>query len=124
MTRSSEAAILADDRVEEELGLLLHRLGERVVVLRIEQVVREDLVEVLQAQPLRRKTRRERLRALVGQHAAHLLLDSGGGRERADVRRPHQLGVRHRAPQEERQARRDVLVGEAEAGVADGAVAR
>ena len=71
-----QAAILAHDRIEEELGLLLHRLGERVVVLRIQQVVREDLVEVLQAQPLRRKPRRQRFRSLVGEHAAHLLLDA------------------------------------------------
>ena len=39
--------------------------------------------------------------------------------QRAEVGRANQLRVRHRAPQEERQARRDVFIREAEVGVAD-----
>ena len=41
-----------------------------------------DLVEVLQPQPLRGEARRQRLRALVGEHAAHLLLEPAGGLQR------------------------------------------
>ena len=107
------AAVLADEAVEEQLGLALHRLRQRVVVLRIQQVVRDDLVEVLQAQPLRREARRQRLRPRVGQHAPHLLLEAGGRAQRAGWPRLQQLGVRRRAPQEERQARGQIVVGDA-----------
>ena len=41
-------AIFTDDAVEEELGLAPHRSGERFVVLRIEQIVWKNLVEILE----------------------------------------------------------------------------
>ena len=80
-----------------------------LVELRIEQRVGDDLVEVLQPQPLRGEARGERLGARIGEHAPHLLLEHG--RRAQACPRPaslDQLLVRARAPEEERQPRREV----------------
>ena len=55
-----------------------------------------------------REPRRQRLAARVGEHAARLLLESGGRRERAVLGGREQLVVGARAPEEERQPRRQV----------------
>ena len=46
-----------------------------------------DLLEVLQAQPLRGEPRRERRRPRIGEHPAHLLVEDGRRPQRA-ARRP------------------------------------
>ena len=58
-----QAAILAHQAVEEELGLLLQRQRQRLIGIRIQDRIRNHLLEILQAQPLRRKSRRQRIGA-------------------------------------------------------------
>ena len=71
------------------------------------------LPDVLQPQPLAGESRRQRLGTLVGQHPAHLLLERHGVAQLPLRGGPRQLLVGHRAPQEERQPRREVEVGDA-----------
>ena len=62
--------ILANQAVDEELGLAHHRLRQRRVPVRIEMMIGANLLDVLQAQPLRRKSRRQRFRSRIGRAAA------------------------------------------------------
>ena len=71
------------------------------------------LVEVAQIQPLRREVVDQRLGALVGQHAAHLLLEHRGVLEAPVHRGIEQLVVGNAAPQEERQPRRQLEIVDA-----------
>ena len=68
--------IFAHDAVEEELRFALHRLGQAIVVLRVEQHVGMNLVEILQPQPLAREALRQRIRSRIREHPLHLLLDA------------------------------------------------
>ena len=94
------AAIFADEAVEEQFRLALHRAGERLVVLRVQQVVGEDLIEILQTQPLRCKPRRQRFRSRIGEHPLDLLLETRRGPQRTLGRRLDQFGVGNGVPEE------------------------
>src|SRR5204862_8099334 len=59
--------IVADDAVEEQLGFTLVRLSELVVERGKQQGVGMNLFDVLQPQPLRGETRRQRLGLGIGQ---------------------------------------------------------
>ena len=107
-----DAAILADDAVEEELGFADERFGERAVPVRVEQPVGPDLVDVLQPQPLRRKSRRQRLRSRVGQHALDLPVVDRRIAQRAVAGGLEQFLIRQGRPEEERQARGEVEIGQ------------
>ena len=89
-----QAAILANQAVEEQLGLLLQRQRQRLIGVRIQDRIRNHLLEVLQPQPLRREARGQGIGVRRRQHAARLL------RQRARQRQPALPGepsaTRHR----------------------------
>ena len=71
------------------------------------------LLEILEPEPLRREARRQRLSARVGHHAPDLPLYLGGIRQIAVLRELQQLLVGRRAPEEERESRRQIDVADA-----------
>jgi hypothetical protein len=85
---------------EEELRFAQHRRLELLVEVRIRAEVGIDLVEILQAQPLRGETRREDVGAAIGQQAASLPLDTLRRSQLSRIRRASQLGVGQRRPEE------------------------
>src|SRR5690606_5869071 len=101
------ASALAQNAVEEELRLPPEGLPQVVVEIRI--LVDDGLVtvEVAEREPLSREILGERLRARVLDHAAHLRLEHLRVRQLVAFRELEQLVVRHAAPKEERQARRE-----------------
>ena len=107
-----DAAILAHEAVEEQFRLAAHRGGEVVVEIRIEVRIGMNLLDVLQSQPLRGESRSERIGPRIGQHAPSLLLKCRAGQLPLSGQR-EQLLIGRRAPQEERQARRKIRVGDA-----------
>src|SRR5206468_8008621 len=64
-------------------------------------LIRKNLVEILQPEPLAREARRQGFRSLVSEHPPHLLLDTDRGAQCAGIRRLHELGVWTAVPQEE-----------------------
>ena len=108
------AAILAHDALEEELGLAAERLPQRVVEVREDALHRHDGVEVAQEQPLtRRSSRRTRRRADPPSSGGPAARAPPARRAAACVRQAQQLVVGDAAPQEERQARRELDVADA-----------
>ena len=90
-----------------------HRVGELLVVVREQERVRMDLVEVLQPQPLRGEARGERLGARIGEHALALRARASSASESLFCcGELEQLVVRDAAPEEERQPRREVEVAD------------
>jgi hypothetical protein len=108
-----QAAILAHQVVEEHDRLGTHHVREVVVEVRIEVRIRLHLVDVLQTQPHRRKALAERLGLRILQHAAHLAIEHGRVVEPSLGGDGQQFLVGHRAPQEERETRREVDVRDA-----------
>ena len=94
------AAILAHQAFEEELGLAAERLAKRVVVIGVKERVGQDLVDILQAQPLRGKARRERLgarsRAASGAAAVRARPEARSARSAARARSSLSGDVPHR----------------------------
>ena len=101
--------------VKEELGLPSHCLLELLVEVGVGAHVRMQPVEVGQPKPLGREPCSERLGPRVGQHPADLPHEHVRLREPPLVGQLHELGVRPRRPQEERQTRRKVVTGDGEA---------
>ena len=96
-----DRAILANQAVHEQLGLTHHRLRQRRVPVRIEVVIGADLLDVLQAQPLRGEPRRQGFRPLVGEQPLQLLVEDRRRAQRARRGRLQQLRIGHRSPDEE-----------------------
>src|SRR6185295_539481 len=71
----AHAAILAQDAVHEELGLLTERLTKVVVEVRVEAHVGVDRLQSAQAEPLSRKIARKVVRSRIGEHATGLPLE-------------------------------------------------
>ncbi len=107
-----DAAIFADDGVEEQLHFAPHRLPQRVVEVGINQRQRTGALQAAQVQPLAREILRERFSPRVLQHAADLPLEHHRILEPALARERDELIVGAGAPQEERQAGRQVQVGD------------
>src|SRR5688572_22879996 len=72
-----------------------------------------NLVEILQAQPLRRKARRQRFGLRILEHALDLRGKYTRSAQRAALRDFQQLVIRARAPEEERQPRGQIEIGDA-----------
>ena len=70
-----DAAVLADDAVEEELRLPPHGHRQVVVPIGEEKHVGMRVLQVLEVKPVGREARRERFGARVFEHPANLLLD-------------------------------------------------
>ena len=107
-----QAAVFLHEVREEQLGLAPHRPREVLVVVRVEVRVGPNLVHVLQAKPLRREARAQRLGPGVGEHAQGLPLQLFGG-QAVRLGQGPELFVGRRAPQEERQARGEGGVAQA-----------
>ena len=106
-----DAAIFADDAVEEQLDFAPHRLPQRIVEVGIDQRQRARALQAAQVQPLAGEVLRQRLGPRILQHAADLPLEHDRILEPALARERDQLIVGAGAPQEERQARRQVQIG-------------
>ena len=100
------------EAVEEQLRLAAHRLGEVLVEVRIEVRIRVDLLDVLQAQPLRGEALAS-AGARIGEHAARLLSRPAGVDSSRRPRGGDELLVGRHAPEEERQPRCEIDVGDA-----------
>ncbi len=98
------APILTNHAVEQQLGLTPERLPKVVVEVRKVVVVRDDILQVAQLQPLTGEVVDQRRRLGIGEHPLHLLVQHGGTAERALRRHLQQRVVRNAAPQEEGQA--------------------
>ena len=68
-----DAAVVANEAVEEQLGFALERERQRLIGVGKPDRIRNDLLEVLQPQPLRGESRGQRIGARVLQHPLHLL---------------------------------------------------
>src|SRR6185436_4349380 len=108
-----DVVILADDGVEEQLHFATHRLTEWIIEVGIEQRQRCSRVETTQVQPLSGEVHRQRLCFRVLQQPADLLLEHHGILQTPLRRDAQQLRVRRRAPQEERQTRRQIDIADA-----------
>ncbi len=107
------AAILAQDALEQEFRLLSEGLPQVVVEVGEQAQVRSDRIQVAQVQPLAREVAHQASRARVGQHAADLSFEHLGLAQFAALSQVEQLVVRDAAPEEERQARGELDVGDA-----------
>ena len=71
-----DAAVLAHDVLEQELGLAPHRLPQVVVEIRELLDVRPRALQVAQEQPLAGEVLDERRRARIGEHSLDLLVEN------------------------------------------------
>ena len=69
-----DASVLMQDGLEEQLRLVLERLTKALVEFRKSVGIGFDQTQIAQIQPLSREILDQRLRALIGEHALHLLL--------------------------------------------------
>ncbi len=99
------AVVALHDVAEEQLGLEGHRVGQLLVVIGEPEGVGPNLLEVLEAQPLRGKTRRQRLGARVCEHAPDLEIQRLRVGEPVLLSQRNELVVGNAAPEEEREAR-------------------
>src|SRR5436190_21491952 len=98
-----DAAIFADDTVDEQFHFTLECFAQRLIEVRKLNSVRIDVVDIAHLQPLERKIRNQRLRFWISQQPSDLLLEDPGIRKfscRCDVEK---LIVGQPAPKEERQ---------------------
>ena len=103
--------VVAHLRLEEELGLPLHRGAQVLVEHGEHRRVRPRVAEPAQPEPLGREAVGQRApRAGLGQHAAHLGLEHRRLLQRSRDRRVEQLLVGDAPPEEEREPRRELEV--------------
>ena len=97
--------ILTHDVLEERLRFLLHRRAQRVVVSRERLCIRRSDAQVAQLEPLPAKILHQRARLRVLEHSFHLPIKVLV--QLPLLRQREQLRIRHRAPEEVRQPRRE-----------------
>src|SRR5688572_6714379 len=102
-----DAQVLAHDVLEQELGLAPHGATQVVVEVRELLDVRPRALQVAQEQPLAREILDERRRSWIGEHAADLLIENALVAQFVLPSELEELVVGRRAPQEEREARRE-----------------
>ena len=107
-----DAAILAQLAFDQQLGFLLERLAQVLVEVGKGRRIRLYRWDIAQEQPLAGEVLHQRLRARIGQHAPDLALQNGRVAELAALGNGEQLVVGNAAPQEERQARRQLDVAD------------
>ena len=107
-----DGTVLLHEVVEEEFGLAVHRVGQRLVEVGVCQRVGVDLLQILQAQPLCGEAGGKGFGARVRQEAAGLPLEFGGVGEGAGPGQLQELVVGRRAPEEEGQPGREIRVGD------------
>ena len=104
-----DAAILPDDRLEEELRLAAHRQPQVVFELRELVAIPRQRFERAELQPLAAEVLGECLRLRIPQHPPHLEGEDLRIAQRARIGRPPKFGVGHARPQEVRQPRRQLV---------------
>jgi hypothetical protein len=106
------AAVLVQDAVNEELGLAPERGAQPVVEVGKDHGVRIDVVDSADAQPLERKVGDERSGPGIGQQPADLSFEDRGVAEPAFLGHVEQRVVGYPTGDEEREARREIEVGD------------
>ena len=106
------AAVFLQDAPHEQLGLPLEGPPQVLVELGKEILVRHRECEVPRAEPLRGEIVDQRVRAGIGQHPADLAVEYGRVAQPARRCRVQQLLVGNAAPQEERQPRGELQIGD------------
>src|SRR5262249_55565973 len=94
-----------DDAVENQFSLALERLAQIVVEVRIHEEVGIPVLQFPQVKPLPGEVCYQRLRSLILQHAADLLLQNGWIFQLALFRDGQNLVIGNAAPNEEGQPR-------------------
>ena len=114
------AAILAKLVLDEQFRLTLERRAKVLVELRKQLDVGPHVPDVAQLQPLIHEVVDEHRRTWVGDHPPHLLVQHGRVRQLPTGGHVEKLVIGDAAPQEERQPRRELDVGEAMDGCTRG----
>ena len=104
------APVLPKDAAKEQLRFTAERLPQVVVEVGEQVRVRHDAAQVAQVQPLAREVGDERLRPRIGHHPADLPHQDVRPAKPPFVGQLQQLVVGDAAPQEERQARGQLVV--------------
>ncbi len=107
------AAILMHDAADEQLGFLAHRQPQIVVEIGEHGNRRRPGLQRTQVQPLPGEIDHQPVRLRVRQHPPHLLLQHRRFVQFVLGRYVDQLVVGNAAPQEERQARRQLQIADA-----------
>ena len=107
------AAVFTNDAVEEQLHFTPHGLAQRVVEVGIQHRQRAGALQAAQVEPLPGKVDGQRLRSRIAQHAARLLLEHLRILQPSLAGELDQLVIGTGAPQEKRQARRQIEVADA-----------
>ena len=111
--QAQQAAILAQLALHEQLGLLLEGLTEVLVELGEQLRIGHHIPNVAHGQPLAGEIVHQRLRAGIGNHAAHLLFQDRRILERGASGHVEERVVGNAAPQEKRQPRGQLEVADA-----------
>ena len=108
-----DAPVLANDGVEHQLHLPAHGLAERVVEVRIDQRQRPSTLHPPQVEPLAGEVHGQRLGARILEHPQDLALEHRRILQPALRGERDESVVGRRAPEEERQPRREVEIADA-----------
>src|SRR5262249_36419131 len=108
-----DAEIVMKLVLKEKVGFLLEVGAQILVEVREEIRIWCRSAKLPELQPLGKKVVHERVRARLGQHSAHLLLEHRGILQLRTGRENQKLVVGNAAPQEERKAGSQLLVADA-----------
>src|SRR5687767_13430294 len=95
-----DAAIVADDVLEEELGFAAHREAEVVLEVREAIAIAREGFERAELQPLPAEVLAKRARLRISQHAAHLRREYRRLTQCARIGDATEFGVGHARPDE------------------------
>ena len=108
-----DAPVVAQLAVEEELGFLPKRVAQVLVELGKEIRIGLDVPQIAELEPLAAKLSTSARDRAVAQHPPHLPLEDRRVLQLAAHRHVEQFVVRNAAPEEERQTRRELDIGDA-----------
>ena len=107
-----DAAVLAEHRHDEHVGLVQHRLAEPLVEIPEHKAVRMLLLEVANIEPLSGEIVRQGLRLGIGEHPRDLTVEDHRVVKPAFFCNIEEVVVRDAAPEEERQPRGEFEVAD------------
>ena len=109
--------IVPDLTIDEQLGLTQERFSQVVVEVGERGGVWRHVLQVSQRKPLREEVLDPGRRFRVGDHSPHLLLQNLVVAQLPGARLPNQLLVGDRAPEKERESRRQIDIRDAKRGI-------
>src|SRR5262249_46229441 len=112
-----DTPVFPQDALEEELGFATEITPEIFPEIREQELVGRRTLQRPQLQPLTSEVVRQAFGPRVGQHPLNLMLEDAGLAKGALDSRVQQLLVGNAAPEEERQARRELQVAHLVSGV-------